>query len=136
VIKLRIMTTYNHARDYNTVVRELESHSSETQALAIEVLAEKVERGAVPKLVEVLRDPARSEAVKAAAAAAMGPLGVSEAIPRLVELTDRSEAPAVRGAAHNALLRLTDAGAQVKLGDNTREQWDNWLRSRRISGVR
>ncbi|HUT36051.1 MAG TPA: HEAT repeat domain-containing protein [Planctomycetota bacterium] len=136
ILKHRIMVVYNSARDYGMVFRALDSPSPATQALAVETLTEKVERRALPKLTEMLGDPDRPELVKEALATAMGTLSVHEAIPRLVDMTDVSEPPGARAAAHHALLRLTGAGAQVKLGAGTREQWDNWLRSRRVTGVR
>lgn len=136
ILKRHILSAYRGERDYPAVLRALDSPSPTAQALAVEILANEVERRSLPKLTEMLNDPNRADAVKEALAACMGTFAASEAIPRLVELTDRAEAPGVRSAAHNALLRLTQAGAQVKLGDNTREQWENWLRSRRITGVR
>lgn len=128
VIKHRIMTLYDRAKDYDTVVRALDSASPTTQALAVEILTARVERRALPRLLEMLSDPARADAVKEALASAMGTLEAREAIPRLVELTDKLEPSGVRQAAHHALVKLTGAGAQVKLGDNTREQWTLWLR--------
>ncbi|MBM4042671.1 MAG: HEAT repeat domain-containing protein [Planctomycetes bacterium] len=136
ILKRHILSAYNAERDYETVVRALDNPSSATQALAIEVLTHEVDRRSLPKLTEMLKDLSRADAVKEALATCMGTFGTQEAIPRLVELTDNAEARSVRSAAHHALLRLTQAGAQVKLGDNTREQWDNWLRSRRVTGVR
>jgi len=136
LIKHRIMTVYNSSRDYDTVVRALDSASLTTQALAVAILAEKVERRAVPRLLKMLDDPNRPGLVKEALANAAGTLGIQEAIPRLVELTDKAEEPAVRASAHNALVRLTGAGAQVKFGDAAREQWNMWLRTQRSAGVR
>jgi len=98
LLKHRIMTVYKSARDYATVARALDSPTSSIQALAVEILAEKVERAAVPKLVEMLNDPTRSEAVREALANAIGLLGVREAMPRLVEMTDKAEPPGVRAA--------------------------------------
>jgi len=132
----RIEKRYKSARDYETVYAALDNANTAVQALAVEILAENVERPALPKLQEMLGDGRRGSVVKEQLAAAMAKLGVNDAIPRLVELTDNAEDPSVRSAAHHALVRLTDSGAQVKLGDNTREQWENWLRSRRITGVR
>lgn len=136
LLKHRIMTLYSPVRDYPTVIKMLDSASPTTQTLAIEVLAEKVERRALPTLLEMLADTARAEPVKQALATAMGGLSVREALPRLVELTDLAEPQGVRAAAHNALLKLTEAGAQVKLGANTREQWTLWLRSQQAGGIR
>jgi len=136
VLKHRIMTTYDPSRDYATIFRALDSPSPATQALAIEVLTEKVERRAVPKLVEILSDPTRADFVREVAAAAMGTLDVREALPRLVELTDTAEPPAVRSAAHNALVKMTGAGAQVKFGPSSREQWTLWLRTQQFGGTR
>ncbi len=135
-LKHRIMTVYKSAKDYATVKDALDSPSSTTQALAVEILAEKVERNAVPKLLDMLNDPDRAEPVRAALANAMGSLAVREAIPRLVEMTDKAEPPGVRAAAHHALLKMTGAGAQVKLGESTREQWTLWLRSQQSGGTR
>jgi len=135
-IKLRIMTVYKSNRDYDTVFLALDSASVTTQVLAVDIIAEKVERRAVPKLLAMLNDPNRAEVVKEALANALGALKIDEAMPRLVELTDRAEAPGVRAAAHNALQRLTGAGAQIKLGDSTRENWTLWLRTREGGGTR
>jgi len=135
-IKLRIMTVYKSNRDYETVFRALDSASSTTQMLAVEILAEKVERRAVAKLLTMLNDPSRAEVVKETLANGLGLLSIQEALPRLVELTDKAEAPGVRAAAHNALQRLTGAGAQIKLGDSTRETWTLWLRTREGGGTR
>ncbi|HPD14881.1 MAG TPA: HEAT repeat domain-containing protein [Planctomycetota bacterium] len=136
VLKHRIMTTYDSKRDYAIIFRALDSPSPATQALAVEILTEKVERRALPKLLEMLNDPTRAEFVLETVAAAMGTLDVREAVPRLVELTDTSEPPAVRSAAHNALVRMTGAGAQVKFGPNSREQWTLWLRTQQSGGTR
>lgn len=136
VIKHRIMTAYEPARDYPIVFRALDSPSPTTQALAVEILTEKVERRAIPKLIEVLGDPTRADFVREVVATAMGTLDVREAAPRLVELTDTSEPPAVRSAAHNALVKMTGAGAQVKFGPNSREQWTLWLRTQQFGGTR
>lgn len=130
IIKHRILVQYRSDKDYQTIFRALDSPSPTTQALAVEVLREKAERRAQPKLMEMLHDPARSELVKEVLAYTMGHFGVREAVPRLVELTDRSEPQSVRAAAHEALVKITGAGAQVKLADNTREQWTIWLRDR------
>jgi len=136
LLKHKIMSVYSSLRDYPVVLRALDSPSPTTQRLAVQILAEKVERRALPKLLEMLDDAARPEPVKQALATAMGNLGITKAIPRLVELTDAAEAQSVRVAAHHALLKLTNAGGQVKLGANTREQWTLWLRSRQVSGIR
>jgi len=136
ILKRRILNVYNSSRDYDVVVRALDGYSPATQALAVEVLAEKVERRAVPKLLEMLGEPSRDDLVKEALAHAFGRLGLREAIPRLVELTDMCEAPAVRAAAHNALRDLTGAGGQIKLSGATREHWTLWLRTQQCSGTR
>ncbi len=130
VIKHRLLVAYKPSDDYQTMFRALDSPSPTTQALAVEVLTAKVERRALPKLLEMLRDPARSELVREDLAITMGQLAIREAVPRLVELTDKSEPQRVRAAAHEALVRITGAGAQVKLAGNTREQWTIWLRDR------
>lgn len=130
IIKRRILSEYNPERDYPTILRALDSPSPTTQTLAIEVLSDRAERRAQPILLKILNDPGRAETVKEAIAATMGHFGVREAIPRLLELTDKSEHQAVRAAAHEALVKITGAGAQVKFADNVREQWTIWLRDR------
>ena len=129
IIERRILSIYESSKDYDTLVRSLDSPSPITQGLAASVLAEKVERQAVPTLLQMLAEPDRTDNVKEALARGAGLLGLRQAIPRLVELTDKAEAPDVRSAAHHALQALTGAGAQIKLSDATRDHWTLWLRS-------
>jgi len=133
IIKQRILAVYSSARDYPTVLRALDSASPVTQALAVEILAAERERRAVPTLLEALENPERPDIVKEQLAHAFASLLVTEAIPRLIELTDIREAREVRAAAHSALRALTGVGGEIGLGDGTREMWSLWWRSHRDS---
>jgi len=136
ILKRRILSVYDSARDHDTVARCLDSASIQTQALAIEIFAESVEQRAVPKLLEMLRDPTRDDLVKETLAAAFTSLRAEAAVPRLVELTDTSEGPGVRSAAHRTLRSLTGAGGQIKLSKATRQHWEIWLRNQKSSSAR
>ena len=135
---MRIRRDYKSARDYQAVFSAMDSKKPAVQKLAVEILTENVERPATPKMLEMLKDPNRAEQVKDALATAMGRLGINDkaTLERLVQLTDKAEPEAVRRAAHDALLKLTGAGAVVKLGDSTREQWTRWLQSQSSGGTR
>jgi hypothetical protein len=136
ILRRRILSVYTSSQDYATIVRALDHASPATQALAVKVLAAKSERGAAPKLLEMLSDPGRADPVKEALAEAVATFRLRDAIPRLVELTDNAEAPGVRGAAHNALRDLTGAGGQVKLSEAARQHWTLWLRTQQSIGGR
>lgn len=130
LLKRRILSIYETSRDYPTVVNALDSPSATTEALAVEIVTAKAERRVAPKLLTMLEDPQRADSVKEALAKSAAALDLREAIPRLVELTDVAESPGVRAAAHNALVKLTGAGGQVKLSKATREHWTLWLKNR------
>ena len=135
LLKRRILAIYEGSRDYPTLVNALDSPSATTRALAVEVLTEKGERRAAPKLLVMLEDPGQSDTVKESLAKAVAALGLREAIPRLVELADVAESDGVRAAAHNALERLTGAGGQVKLSKAARQHWTLWLRNNTPSAL-
>jgi hypothetical protein len=136
IIKRRILAIYNASRDHQTVARGLDSASPITQALAVEVLAEKSGHESAPKLLEMLADPSRDDIVKEALARAFALVRVPEAMPRLVELTDTREATGVRAAAHNTLKAITGAGGAIKLGEATCQHWTLWLRNNQATSVR
>jgi hypothetical protein len=128
LIRRRILSLYDSGRDCKAVVRALDSPSPLSQALAVEVLAAKHERGTAPRLLAMLDEPDRDDIVKEKLAEALAAFGSREAIPRLIELTDTAEARDVRIAAHTALQALTGAGAGIKFGDATRQHWTLWWR--------
>jgi len=136
ILKRRILAVYDTSRDYADVERALDSASPVTQALAVEILAEKSGPKAKAKLLEMLADPGRDDVVKEALAGAFASVHTKEAIPRLVELTDVSEAPGVRASAHHTLQALTGVVGEIKLGDATRQHWTLWLRNNKGSGLR
>ncbi len=131
IIKRHLLAVYQRRRDFRRVVHALDYPSPVSQALAVEVLASKCEREAVPRLLKMLHDARRDDLVKQELAGAMAVFKSPDAVPRLIELTDATEAPAVRSAAHDALRSLTGAGASVKFGDATRQHWTLWWRDHR-----
>lgn len=128
VIKRRILALYQSGRDYKVVVDALDSPSPISQALAVEVLAAKYEDKALPRVLEMLRDPDRADIVKAELANATAEFKAKTAIPRLIELTSTTEPQPVRAAAHNALQTLTGTRGEVKFGDAARQHWTLWWR--------
>jgi hypothetical protein len=128
ILKRRILAVYQGSRDRPIVVQVLDSPSPISQALAVDVLAAKREREALPTLLEMLAEPERPDLTKEALASAMADFGARTTIPRLIELTDTREATPVRSAAHEALRTLTGAGAAIKFGDATRQHWTLWWR--------
>jgi len=128
LIKRRILDLYQPARDYETFLAALDSPSPVTQAFAVDVLAAKGEQRALPKLLEMLRDPDRTDIVKQELASACSRFPTKDAVPRLIELTDLSEPLAVRSSAHSALRAITQCGGEMKLGEATREHWTLWWR--------
>jgi hypothetical protein len=134
IIKRRIVTLYRSGRDYVLLCRALDSPSPATQALAVGVLAAKNDDKAIPKLLDMLRDTERADVVKEELADALAGFRVREAVPRLIELTDTRESQSVRAAAHSGLQAITGAGAEVKLGDATRQNWTLWWRNSQPAG--
>jgi len=125
VIKRRAVSIYTAGRDFEVVDRALDSISPAEQALAVTIFRERQDRRVTEKLIGMLRDDERGAMVKEELAATMAEFKVTEAIPRLIELTDVREQQGVRAAAHSALKVLTGAGGQVKLGEATRQSWAN-----------
>ena len=123
IIKRRILSIYSPSRDYEVVARALDSPNPATQTLAIAVIRDRNERRATPTLVEMLDDERRTDVVMAELASAMADLNVTDAISRLIELTDKKEPQSVRAAAHSALKALTGAKGEMKLSGATREHW-------------
>jgi len=133
IIRRRILAVYQGQRDYKRVVRALDSPSPVSQALAVEVLTAKVQQKVLPRLLEMLDDPQRAGVVREELARAMVVFSATEAVPRLIELTDTAEPHGVRTAAHAALQSLTGAGAAVKFGEAARQHWTLWWRDHRVS---
>lgn len=129
IIRRRAVSVYASGRDYERVLRALQSRSPDEQALAVIILREKHELRSTEKLVGLLDDPETSPVVQEELATTMADFGVEEAIPRLIELTDVKEDQAARAAAHSALKELTGAGAEVKFGEATRQHWTYWWKS-------
>jgi HEAT repeat protein len=129
IIRRRAVSVYASGRDYDKVVRALQSRSPDEQALAVIILREKHEQRSIEKLMGLLNDSELSPVVQVELATTMADFGVMEAIPRLIELTDVKEEQSTRAAAHSALKELTGAGAEVKFGDATRQHWTHWWKS-------
>lgn len=128
LLKRRILEVYQPAHDYETLLAALDAPSPVTQALAVGVLAAKGEWRALPKLIEMLRDPDRTDIVKEELASAFSHFPTRDAVPRLIELTDASESLGVRSAAHNTLRSITHAGGEMKLSEASRQHWTLWWR--------
>jgi HEAT repeat protein len=126
VIRRRIHELYEPDRHRDVMIRALDHTSPVTQALGVEVLAHERDATALPRLLAMLDDHERDDAVKEALAGAAAAFRSREAVPRLIELTDRTESLPVRSAAHNALKTITGAGGTVKLSDGTRTHWELW----------
>jgi hypothetical protein len=128
LLKRRIIDLYQPAHDYETFLAALDAPSPVTQALAVEVLAAKGERRAVPRLLSMLSDPGRTDIVQQELANAFARFPTREAVARLIELTDVAEPLAVRSAAHNTLRTITRCGGEIKLSEASREHWTLWWR--------
>lgn len=132
VIRARISKLYQPGKDYGTLEEALGHSSSVTQVLAIDILTEKQERRAVPKLLEMLNDPRRKPEVKAWLAKAFKVFPRKAAIARLIAFTDETEERQVRVAAHNTLKEVLSTGAQIKFGEAMHEHWTEWWRDHKV----
>jgi HEAT repeat protein len=127
-IKERVLSLYNPQTDYGMIVAALDQRNAVTQALAVEILVGKTEGRAVDKLLEMLRDNDREPEVKAALAKAFRVFPRKAAIPRLIELTDKSEEHDVRVSAHDTLREILSTGATIKFGEGMHQNWIEWWR--------
>jgi HEAT repeat protein len=127
-VRRRILGLYDPDEHYGTFLKALEHRSPVTQALAVDVLTEKLERRAVPELLEMLADPYQDGQVKASLAMAFRVFPRKAAIPHLIRLTKAEEEHDARVAAHDTLVELLKTGAQVKFGDAMHQHWTEWWR--------
>jgi len=126
-IHSRILALYRHDAHYATVLSALDHKSPVTREMAVAVLGERSERGALPRMLRMLDHGETDPAVVARLAGVFEKLRDSEAaleaVERLIELTDDHEPHDVRRAAHDALRAILVSGAQVKFGEGMRAHW-------------
>lgn len=130
VIVKRVIKLYTRQEHYDLLAAALDDDSSHTQALAVEVLAAKHERPALPKLFAMLKDPRRHPTVTEQVVNAFGVMRTEKGsafikvVDRLIELTDDAQPHNVRVAAHDLLKDLLKTGV-VKFGDGMRSRWED-----------
>lgn len=131
IIRRRILEVYQSSQHYATVCRALRHRHPVTQAFAVQILAAKHERKALPQLLQMLAAPHTGPRVKAELARAFAQLPTLEAVPCLIALTSAEEEPAVRRAAHQTLVSLLGTGGQIRYGDGMRQRWSDWWEQNR-----
>lgn len=124
----RVVKLYKHNEHYEMIVAALDHGDFNTQALAVQVLATKHERQAMPKFFKMLKDTKRHSAVTVQVVKAFNVVRTTKRpalikiVERLIELTDSSQTHEVRAAAHAVLKDLLDTGV-VKFGEGMRTRW-------------
>jgi len=133
VIRSRIISLYKHADHYGLLSSALDDPSPLTQALAVDLLTQKNEGSALPKLFAMLNDPRRDPLVTARVATSIARIPLTaprltKVVPRLIELTGEAQPEDVRAAAHHALKKLLDTNV-VRYGPGTRDAWEEFWKS-------